>query len=119
MKGGRLANKKEEILDDLFFAISDPSRRKILSLLREANEMTIGDLADAFEMSLNGVSKHVKILEKAGVVTRRIEWRTHTITPNWETLNAGFEYLSFYHNFWNQRMDSFVNHMNAKGKKDE
>jgi len=107
--------KKDEQLDQLFFAICDPTRRKILDLLREAGELSVTDLAKAFEMSLNGVSKHVKILERAGVIRRTVNWRTHMISPSWERLNAGFEYLSTYHHFWNQRLDKFVEHLNKKG----
>lgn len=108
--------KKDDQLNDLFFAISDPTRRRILDLLREAEELSVTDLAQAFEMSLNGVSKHIKILERAGVVKRNIAWRTHMITPNWERLNSGFEYLSAYHHFWNQRLDAFVGLLNKKGE---
>ena len=110
---------KEQELNDLFFAISDPSRRKILDLLRETDELSVTDLAQAFQMSLNGVSKHVKILERAGAVKRRIDWRTHYISPNWDRLQAGFEYLSTYHHFWNQRLDAFVQQVNTKGDSDE
>ena len=109
----------DEQLNELFFALSDPSRRKILDILREAGELTVGDLAKAFEMSLNGVSKHLKILERAGVIEREIEWRTHRIRPNWERLNAGFEYLSAYHHFWNQRLDAFVKHLSKEDDPNE
>lgn len=103
-----MAGSDEEKLNELFFAISDPSRRKILDLLRETDELSVSDLAQAFQMSLNGVSKHVKILERADVVKRRVDWRTHYISPNWEKIRVGFEYLSTYHHFWNQRLDAFV-----------
>lgn len=109
----------EKKLNELFFAISDPSRRKILDLLRETDELSVSDLAQAFEMSLNGVSKHLKILERSGVIKRRIDWRTHYISPNWESLQAGFEYLSSYHHFWNKRLDAFVQHVTHKGENDE
>ncbi len=118
-RDGFVSKKKEERLDQLFFAISDPSRRKILDLLREAGELRVTDLAQAFDMSLNSVSKHVKILERAGVIKRTVEWRTHMISPNWERLNAGFEYLSTYHHFWNQKLDAFVKHIELKGDDDD
>lgn len=114
-----MSTDNEEKLNSLFFAISDPSRRKILDLLRETGELSVTDLAQAFQMSLNGVSKHVKILERADVVKRRVEWRTHYISPNWDQLKAGFEYLGTYHHFWNQRLDAFVQQVTNQGDTDE
>lgn len=118
-RGHAVERAGEDRLNELFFAISDPSRRKILDLLRETGELSVTDLAQAFQMSLNGVSKHVKILERAHVVKRRVEWRTHYISPDWDQLRVGFEYLSTYHHFWNQRLDAFVQELTKKGDRDE
>ncbi|MFK7827790.1 MAG: metalloregulator ArsR/SmtB family transcription factor [Oligoflexales bacterium] len=101
-----------EILNKLFFVISDPTRRDILSLLRESEELKVSDVAKAFDMSLNGVSKHIKIMERANIVKRRIDWRTHYISPNWESLQVGYEYLHTYQNFWGTRLEAFVEYIN-------
>ena len=65
-------------------AASDPTRRAILTLLAQQGAMRVTDLAKHFEMSLNSVSKHIKTLESAGLVSRRTEWREHLIelTPD-------------------------------------
>ncbi|MDD9922921.1 MAG: metalloregulator ArsR/SmtB family transcription factor [Boseongicola sp.] len=60
-------------------AASDPTRRKILTLLAQNGPMRVTDLADQFDMSLNSVSKHIKTLESARLVQRRTEWREHLI----------------------------------------
>jgi len=63
---------RDDVLDRTFAALSDPTRRRILARLRTA-EATISDLAGPFDMSFNAVSKHVKALEQAGLVRRRVQ----------------------------------------------
>ncbi|MBT8413306.1 MAG: metalloregulator ArsR/SmtB family transcription factor [Boseongicola sp.] len=63
-------------------AASDPTRRAILTLLAQQGPMRVTDLAQQFEMSLNSVSKHIKTLESADLVSRRTEWREHLIELN-------------------------------------
>lgn len=63
-------------------AASDPTRRAILTLLAQQGAMRVTDLAQHFEMSLNSVSKHIKTLESADLVSRRTEWREHLIELN-------------------------------------
>lgn len=102
--------EREAQLDQLFHALADPARRKILALLREAGELSVGELAEAFAMSLNGVSKHVKVLEGAGVVHRRIEGRVHRLSVRWDALQPGFEFLHAHHHFWSSRLEQLVDY---------
>lgn len=60
-------------------AAADPTRRAVLTLLAQHGPMRVTDLAAHFEMSLNAVSKHIKVLEQARLVSRRTEWREHLI----------------------------------------
>ena len=69
----------ETDLTALFKAAADPTRRAILTLLAQHGPMRVTDLARRFDMSLNSVSKHIKTLEGAGLVSRRTEWREHLI----------------------------------------
>ena len=101
----------EESLNRVFHCLADPSRRRILALLRESSELTVGDIAGAFEMSLNGVSKHLKVLESAHLVQRRVEGRVHYLRVNWAALQPGYEFLHFYQNFWNARLDGLVDYV--------
>ncbi len=109
--------KKDEVLDALFFCLSDSSRRKILALLREAGEMKVGDIAEAFSMSLNGVSKHLKVLERSSLIQRRVEGREHWIQVHWETLQLPYEWLHFYRHFWGSRVDALIDYHKQQRKK--
>jgi len=107
-------------LDRAFGALADPSRRQIIELLRESGDLKVTDVAEVFAMSLNGVSKHIKVLERAGLVLRRIEGREHWIAINWAGLQPAYEWLHFYRHFWNARLDALVDYVqldkNPKGK---
>ncbi len=92
-------------LDQVFASLADSHRRQILALLRETPELRVGDIAAAFNMSLNGVSKHLKVLERAGVITRRIEGRNHWIRVNKDALRTALEWLSEHHHFWATRLE--------------
>lgn len=107
---------QEERLNEVFQALSDPSRRKIVALLREAEELKVTDIADAFSMSLNGVSKHLKVLERAGLVKRRVQGREHWLRVNWAALQEPYEWLHFYKHFWSARLDALVDYVKRKGE---
>jgi DNA-binding transcriptional ArsR family regulator len=109
---------REEQLNRIFHVLSDPTRRRILGLLREATELRVGDIAEAFSMSLNGVSKHLKVLEAAGLVERRVVGREHYLSIDWSALQLPYEWLHFYHHFWSARLDALVDYA-TKSKKDK
>ena len=100
----RVDQAKEERLSSSSTPLADPSRRRIIELLREAGELKVGDLADAFSMSLNGVSKHLKVLEKSGLVLRRVDGREHWIRVNWDALQQPTSGCTFYHHFWERSL---------------
>lgn len=107
----RLNTDEEKELNRVFHCLADPSRRRILGLLRESSELKVGDIASAFEMSLNGVSKHLKVLEAAQLVQRRVEGRVHYLRVNWFALQPCYEFLHFYHHFWNERLDGLIDYV--------
>lgn len=92
-------------LDTIFHALGDATRRRMLRELSEG-ERTVGELAEPFEMSLAAASKHVKALEKAGLIRREIRWRTHVCHLNPEPLAEAFGWLRFYERFWTGRLDA-------------
>ena len=108
----------DDNLNHTFAALSDPSRRKIIGLLREAGDLKVTDLAQAFAMSLNGVSKHIKVLEQAGLVDRRIEGREHWLRVNWAGLQASYEWLHFYRHFWDERLEALVDYVQQTKEKE-
>ena len=111
------APQNERRLDRVFRCVGDPSRRKIIALLREAGELKVGDIAQAFSMSLNGVSKHLKVLEKAELVVRRVEGREHWIRVSWSQLQPAYAWLHFYHHFWSERLEALVEYVRSPKNK--
>lgn len=95
---------QEQKLDAIFHALSDATRRAMLRQL-SSGELKIGDLAAPFDMSFNAVSKHVKVLEGAGLVRRRIDGRAHLCSLAPQPLKAADEWLRFYESFWAARFD--------------
>lgn len=107
----RSGSEREERLNQAFRTLADPTRRQIIELLREAGELNVGDIAEAFSMSLNGVSKHLKVLERANLILRRVEGREHRLSVNWEALQLPYEWLHFYRHFWGGRLDALVDYV--------
>jgi DNA-binding transcriptional ArsR family regulator len=94
-----------DLQDAAFAALANATRRDILARLA-TGEITVGGLADAYDMSLNAVSKHLKVLEDAGLVDRRVEWREHHIRLNPRPLREVAEWLERYRVFWEGRLDA-------------
>jgi DNA-binding transcriptional ArsR family regulator len=92
-------------LDAVFHALADPTRRAMLGQLAE-RELTIGELATPFEMSFAGASKHLRVLEKAGLVTRTIKGRSHLCRLEAARLAEAEAWLRRYERFWNAKLDS-------------
>ena len=93
------------MLDQVYGAIADPTRRAMLNVLAEG-ETNVGSLAERFPISLNGVSKHVKVLERAGLVERTIQGREHRLRLKAEPLQEAAMWLEHYRKFWNERLDA-------------
>lgn len=94
-----------ESLDRTLAAISDHSRREILARLMEG-EARMTDLAAPFPMSLNGVSKHVRVLEGAGLIRRRVSGREHWISLQLGPLDEAAEWVERYRRFWEEKLAS-------------
>ena len=92
-------------LDRVYGAIADPTRRAILAVLA-GGEARVGDLAARFPMTLNAVSKHVKVLEGAGLVRRRIRGREHLLRLDPRPLREAAGWLERYREFWELRLDA-------------
>ena len=90
-------------MDQTYGAIADPTRRAILNILAEG-EANVGSLAKRFPISLNGVSKHVKVLEQAGLVQRTVQGREHRLRLNAEPLQEASMWLEHYRAFWDSRL---------------
>ena len=85
-------------------ALADPTRRAILDRLARG-EARVTDIAEPFEMSLAAVSKHLRTLERAGLVTRARRGREHTLSLNAQPLRQVVRWTLRYERFWNDRLD--------------
>lgn len=103
-------------LDRTFAALSDPTRRAILGRLCEG-PATVGEVAAPFPMSLNGISKHVRVLERAGLVTRTVRGREHRLELRALPLRDARDWTARYREFWEARLDALERHINARKEK--
>jgi DNA-binding transcriptional ArsR family regulator len=92
-------------LDDTLVALADPTRRAILQRLSRG-EARVTELAEPFDISLNSVSKHIRILERAELVKRRVSGREHFLTFNAAPLDSAAEWIERHRAFWTQRLDA-------------
>jgi len=98
------ASADSATLDAVFGALADPTRRAILHRLSNGVH-SVTELAEPFEMSQPAISKHLKVLEKAGLVTRGkdAQWRPRAL--NAQPLKDATDYLAQYQKFWEERLD--------------
>ncbi len=95
----------ETRLNDTLLALADPTRRAILRRLA-SGQARITDLAAPFDMSLNAVSKHIKVLERAGLVRRQIAGREHQVALDPAPLDEVAAWISAQRAFWNRSLDN-------------
>lgn len=99
-----MVNSTTERLDAVFGAIADPTRRAMLRQLARS-EHSVGELAAPFDMSLAAASKHIRVLERAGLVRREVRGRVHVCRLDTRPLRSGLEWLQYYEQFWTDRLD--------------
>jgi len=109
-----------ERLDLIFAALSDPTRRAILARLADG-EATVTELAEPFAMSLPAVSKHLKVLERAGLITRgrEAQWRPCRLEAG--PLREVADWVEGYRAFWDQsfdRLDEYLKELQREEKRD-
>jgi DNA-binding transcriptional ArsR family regulator len=112
MRFGRISPER---LDATFAALADPTRRAILARLA-SGEATVMELAEPFEMSQPAISKHLKVLERAGLVSRSREAQRRPCRLEAEALGVATEYLERYRQFWDtnfSRLDDLLAKMKA------
>jgi DNA-binding transcriptional ArsR family regulator len=107
---------KSEQLDAVFHALADPTRRAMLQSLA-TGEHSVGALAEPFEISLAAASKHIKVLERAGLVQRTVKGRTHLCRLEAQPMHGGLEWIRHYEQFWNRRLDTLDKLLRAEDRK--
>ena len=105
-------------LTDVLTAISHPSRRAIIGKLAESGPTRFTDVAKPFDVALNAVTKHLKLLERAGLIEREKQGREVLISLRPEPLRLVAGWVHEYERFWNERLDQFGQHFKNKRKKE-
>jgi len=102
-------------LDDVFSALAHPTRRKMLELLA-SKDWCVTELAEEFPGSLNVASKHVKSLERAGLVSRKCQGRVHHLKMNPAPLAGASEFINRYRKRWERQLDRLATYMDELEK---
>lgn len=110
---------EDEKLSRILKAVGDTTRRHILTLLVQEGPLRVTALAAHFDMSLNSVSKHIKVLEEAGLVTRRTLGREHFIAAELEPLRMTEAWFAQLKSIWELRLAALENILVAKDQDDE
>ncbi len=97
-------------LDHTFAALSDPTRRAILARLAEG-EASVTELAEPFDISLPAISKHLRVLEKAGLIKRTKHGRVHRLCLIAEPLRNAATWIAFYQSFWDGQLDALATYL--------
>lgn len=100
-----MVDQENTHLNALFHALGDGTRRRMLRDLADG-ERSVSQLAEPFDMSLAAASKHIKVLEKAGLIRREVRWRTHMCRLEPGPLATAHGWLGFYERFWTSRLDT-------------
>lgn len=114
-----MVNYSTAALDATFSALSDPTRRAILSQLA-SGERSVTELAEPFDVSLPAISKHLRVLERAGLVRQEKEGRIRRCRLSAEPLRDADDWLENYRRFWAerfQRLDTLLDEIKAQEKK--
>jgi len=102
-------------LDQVFKALADRTRRSQINLLANG-PATIRQLSEPFDMTLPAASKHVKILEQAGLLTCEKIGRSHVCTLNPDMLNLLHEWIAFYNPFWTEKLDNLDTYLEVSNR---
>ncbi len=112
-----MVEHNSKVLDRTFGALADPTRRQILAQLANGEEC-VTKLARPHAMSLAAVSKHLIVLEKAGMVKRRREGRVHSLALDAKPMQEAMAWLDRYRKFWEANLDQFEKYLDQLPKEE-
>ena len=96
-----------------FTALADPTRREILTRLRNDGEATVNEIAKPFSISLQAVSKHLKVLERAGLIARGKDRQLRPSRIQGEAFKEAAAFIDDYRQFWDESFDRLGEHLNG------
>jgi DNA-binding transcriptional ArsR family regulator len=103
-------------LDGVFNALCDPTRRAILARLTDT-DARVTDIAARFPISLNSISKHIRMLERAGLVKRTVNGRDHLLSLNAAPLSDAAQWIEHYRRFWEGRLAALDEYETSRKRK--
>ena len=98
------------MLDNVFSALADPTRRAILARLAEG-ESSVGELAEPFDISLPAISRHLRVLRNAGLVLRHKDGRVRRCALDAAPLKAASDWVETYRRFWDDQFDALAEYL--------
>lgn len=110
-----MSRSPERRLDRTFAALADPTRRAILTRLA-SGEASVGDLARPFRISRPAISKHLRVLERAGLVTRTRDGRVSRCRLNAAPMRTAAEWVARYRRFWEGRLDRLASYLESENE---
>ena len=112
-----MVDNNAEFMDRVFYALSNTTRREIILELTK-KDLTVNELADKYDMTLQGVSKHIHVLVKSGLVSQEKQGRTKYCKFNYQHLSKVSELLEKYRAFWEKRLDALEKFIEKRKKED-
>jgi DNA-binding transcriptional ArsR family regulator len=113
-----MVNYSNTLLDATFGALSDPTRRAILARLRRGEAM-VTELAEPFGVSLPAISKHLRVLESAGLLHREIDGRVHRCRLAAKPMKNAAAWIEQYRVFWESQFDALANYLETTVRKEK
>lgn len=110
---------EDDHLSEVLKAVSDGTRRSLLTALVQEGPTRVTDLADRYDMSLNAVSKHIKVLEKAGLVTRKTLGRVHLIEAELVRIQMVNDWFKKLRSIWDIRLERLSEALQERNDDDE
>ena len=104
----------QETLDRAFHALGDGTRRAMLAMLATRGELSAGELGEPFDIAQPSASKHLRVLEQARLVSRRVEGRVHRFRLNPDALAEAEDWIAYHRKFWEGTLESLDDFLQAK-----
>jgi DNA-binding transcriptional ArsR family regulator len=111
-------HRQPAALDSVFAALSDPTRRRLLHILAHTESCVTG-LAKSFSVSLPAISKHLRVLEKAGLIRRERDGRVHRLRLEAKPMRDAAAWIERYRGFWERQFDELADYLKKQDSKEE
>lgn len=104
----------DEMLDRTFAALAHPTRRAILARLVTRGSASVSDLAAPFDVSLMAISKHLKVMDEAGLIRREKDGRVHRCTFEPRSMGAASAWIEKHRRFWSRQLDAVADYVEGQ-----